>query len=84
MKQIGQVLPFVPCISEKSHVIQQNFLMEHKAMSISDILTELINIAKGTTDPRVEFILQVHSSQISNIYNFRISIKLLLQNLNLT
>ena len=58
MKQIGQVLPFVPCISEKSYVIQQIF--EHKAaMSISDILIELKNIAKGTTDRRVEFISQV-------------------------
>ena len=58
MKQIGQVLPFVPCISEKSYVIQQNFWMEHKAaMSISDILIELKNIAKGTKDPGVEFSL---------------------------
>ena len=31
------------------------------------------NIAKGTTDPRVEFISQDQSSQILN--NFRISIK---------
>ena len=37
------------------------------------------NIAKGTTDPRVEFILKDHSSQFTNLehimYNFRISIK---------
>ena len=40
-----------------------------------------INIAKGTTDPRVEFISQDHSSQILNItisesrlsINFKIS-----------
>ena len=38
-----------------------------------------INIAKGTTDPRVEFISQDHSSQFTNLehmyYNFRISNK---------
>ena len=36
----------------------------------------LKNIAKGTTDPRVEFISQDHSSQFTNLdYNFRIWIK---------
>ena len=29
------------------------------------------NIAKGTTDPRVEFISQDHSSQILNILQFQ-------------
>ena len=37
------------------------------------------NIAKGTSDPRVEFISQDHSSQFTNLehmyYNFRISNK---------
>ena len=43
------------------------------------IMTKTINIAKGTTDPRVEFISQDHSSQFTNLehmyYNFRISNK---------
>ena len=30
-----------------------------------------LNIAKGTTDPRVEFISQDHSSQILNILQFQ-------------
>ena len=30
-----------------------------------------INIAKGTTDPRVEFISQDHSSQILNLLQFQ-------------
>ena len=38
-----------------------------------------LNIAKGTTDPRVEFISQVYSSQFTNLehmyYYFRILIK---------
>ena len=36
-----------------------------------------LNIAKGTTDPRVEFISQDYSSQFTNLehYSFRISIK---------
>ena len=38
-----------------------------------------MKIAKGTTDPRVEFISQDHSSQFTNLehmyYNFRISNK---------
>ena len=32
-----------------------------------------INIAKGTTDPRVEFILQDHSSQFANLEHITIS-----------
>ena len=37
---------------------------------------DVLNIAKGTTDPRVEFISQDHSSQFTNLdYNFRIWIK---------
>ena len=50
--------------------------MEMKIMTTSndtkimiDIL--IINIAKGTTDPRVEFISQDHSSQILNILQFQ-------------
>ena len=39
---------------------------------------EIVNIAKGTTDPRVEFIPQDHSSQFTNLVHitgFRISFK---------
>ena len=45
----------------------------------SERLLSIKNIAKGTTDPRVEFISQDHSSQFTNLehmyYNFRISNK---------
>ena len=36
----------------------------------------ILNIAKGTTDPRVEFILQDHSAEPTKLeyYNFQISI----------
>ena len=33
----------------------------------------ILNIAKGTTDPRVEFISQVYSSQFTNIDPITIS-----------
>ena len=43
------------------------------------IQAQKVNIAKGTTDLRVEFISQDHSSQFTNLehmyYNFRISNK---------
>ena len=49
-------------------------------LSTTCVIKELVlkrNIAKGTTDPRVEFISQDHSSQFTNLEhnNFRISIK---------
>ena len=58
-------------------------------LSTTCVIKELVlkrNIAKGTTDPRVEFISQDHSSQFTNLEhnNFRMSIKHLLQNLNHT
>ena len=50
--------------------------MEMKIMTTSNdtkimIVIIIINIAKGTTDPRVEFISQDHSSQILNILQFQ-------------
>ena len=49
--------------------------MEMKIMTTSNdtkimIVIIIINIAKGTTDPRVEFISQDHSSQILDIFQF--------------
>ena len=38
---------------------------------VIDSVTDMKNIAKGTTDPRVEFISQDHSSQIINILQFQ-------------
>ena len=62
VKQIGQVLPFVPCISEKSYVIQQIF--EHKAaMSISDILIEL-----KKTLPKAQRTRGLSSAYQSNLF----------------
>ena len=46
---------------------------DHERGSIPSQLffCQYLNIAKGTTDPRVEFISQDHSSQILNILQFQ-------------
>ena len=86
VKQIGQVLPFVPCISEKSYVIQQIF--EHKAaMSISDILIELkktLPKAQRTRGLSSSFQSKElgHITSSNTNFIFKISTKHLLQNLN--
>ena len=36
-------------------------------------LCKLLNIAKGTTDPRVEFISEDHSSEFTNLEHITIS-----------
>ena len=46
-------------------------MMARKATFVIDWL----NIAKGTTDPRVEFILQDHSSRFTNLEHIREAVK---------
>ena len=52
-------------------------MYNYKSKEISDQKRLLVlgdrNIAKGTTDPRVEFLLQVHSSQYTNLDRITIS-----------
>ena len=51
-------------------------LMMIKMMMMIGVMCQepmMINIAKGTTDPRVEFISQDHSSQLTNLEHIRIS-----------
>ena len=38
---------------------------------LANLWSKKLNIAKGTTDPRVEFISQDHSLQILNILQFQ-------------
>ena len=41
-----------------------NFANCEMHKSVQRIAGYFLNIAKGTTDPRIEFLLQVHSTQI--------------------
>ena len=60
---------------------KQNFSIKDVFRPALADMAPIKNIGKGTTDLRVEFILQDHSSQFTNLehikYNFRILIKYL-------
>ena len=51
------------------HLLMSCFPMSSANEADAKVMLE--NIAKGTTDPRVEFISQDHSSQILNILQFQ-------------
>ena len=62
------------------HQLIGNFVVVHFCNVAPGIQNSVINIAKGTTDPRVEFISQVAQKSWSN-FIFRISNRYQLQNL---
>ena len=48
-------------------------MSEYLQLAVNVVSYRLENIAKGTTDPRVEFILQGHSSRFTNLEHITIS-----------
>ena len=56
---------------------QNTFSADHYVEGQRSLLNDYQrkNIAKGTTDPRVEFISQLHSSEFINLYQITITIR---------
>ena len=50
-------------------------MSEYLQLAVNVVSYRLENIAKGTTDPRVEFILQDHSSRFTNLEHIREAVK---------
>ena len=63
--------PFLNCISQPHSLLCTLFLGGHTQIPNYPFFNS--NIAKGTTDPRVEFISQDHSSQFTNLEQIAIS-----------